>query len=470
MRNIAFTLAFFILSSTVVSGFFYSVYVSSKQSLQSTIEGALIQQNKLLTLELNSDKIQRLMNDNHVDGDALYTEIIAPLRRQHNVIRNQIRYVYTVHEKQGKFLFGVDTAPKTDEDKDGQIDHSDLNSIYDKVPRAAIDALKDKELRISDEPYTDNWGTFISAYSPLIASNGETAGVLGTDISLDTFLAQTRQLRNKLLFSWSLFEVLIILLSYLGYNYKESRDREERALIEKKAQEISLIQAGKLTELGMISASIAHEMSTPLSIISMQSMRLKTLNDMSKLPAISDKLEAAVRRMTDTIKSMKNFIRINRDQMEITTIDSLMKSTIQLIGHHIASIKFEWINETNPELFCFPNQINQVLINLIMNAFQEHKGDPEAWIKVHSFTDGNMLRIEITDSGLGIPEEQLKKIYLGFFSTKDSGEGAGMGLLISRRIIENHKGRLEYLKDRPNTTFLISLPIESEKQHEDHAG
>src|SRR5262249_13967418 len=112
-----------------------------------------------------------------------------------------------------------------------------------------------------------------------------------------------------------------------------------------------------------------------------------------------------------------------------------------------------------PEIECHPNQLNQVFMNVLVNAAQAIKERGE--IKVKTWREGESINISIADNGVGIPKENLSKIFDPGFTTKGVGVGTGLGLSICYKIIHDHHGTIEAESSPRGTTFTISLPIEA---------
>jgi signal transduction histidine kinase len=115
-----------------------------------------------------------------------------------------------------------------------------------------------------------------------------------------------------------------------------------------------------------------------------------------------------------------------------------------------------------PKIHGYAGKLNQVFMNLLSNAFQAIQGNGEVWIRTRS--NDSVVEIEIEDSGVGIPKENLKRIFEPFFSTKPVGQGTGLGLSISYGIIEQHQGKIHVNSvPQKGTTFTVRLPIFQEK-------
>jgi len=268
--------------------------------------------------------------------------------------------------------------------------------------------------------------------------------------------------------------------------------------IRKEADELSRQQEEKmqftsrLTTMGEMASSLAHELNQPLSAISNYCMgvvkRLQGAgdSDMSReiLPALEKASEQAVRAGT-IIQRIRGFVKRSEPQRELTSIAEIINDAVGLLeieaNRHRLSIVSS-IAEDLPEVPIDPVLILQVLVNLLKNALdsvREAYPSSSRWsappVKIAADLDTStfpaMLRIQVSDTGGGIPESVIERMFEPFFSTK--AEGMGMGLNICRSIIESHHGRL-WAKNQmdPERTklagcaFTILLPLESEVNRE----
>ncbi len=233
----------------------------------------------------------------------------------------------------------------------------------------------------------------------------------------------------------------------------------------------------RLSTLGHITAGIAHEMGTPLNIVSGRAKMIEAgtlpLQDMINSARI---IKNQSDRMTGIIRQFLDFTRRRKPQYTSTNVLSLIRQVFEILTP-IAKKKGVVLNlthaeETQMRLRMDPNQIQQVLINLIMNSIQAMphggRGDVNVFKKESDDTDPTgkeqFLGIACTDDGDGIGKEALEHIFEPFFTTKTAGEGTGLGLSIVQGIIEEHKGWIDVKSDKAKgTTFVIYLPMGQEK-------
>jgi len=245
-----------------------------------------------------------------------------------------------------------------------------------------------------------------------------------------------------------------------------------------KTTQAQLIQSEKMAALGNLVAGIAHEVNNPIgAVMSASDVINRCMNkinllsfdntadsDLNKyLHMINDNntiIVTASRRISKIVKSLKDFARLDEAEFQKADIRQGIESTLTLARHELKN-KIDVIKEYDdiPHIHCYPNQLNQVFLNLFVNAAQAITD--KGYIKIKLFTEKQYLCIQISDSGSGIPDENLKKIFDPGFTTKGVGVGSGLGLAISYNIIKKHNGTISVNSEvGKGTTFIISLPIE----------
>lgn len=222
-----------------------------------------------------------------------------------------------------------------------------------------------------------------------------------------------------------------------------------------------LIAKSRLAAMGETAAHIAHEILTPLTVIKMNSVRISRAEDveLSKFGQTNLKM---IERISKIISSTKKgaYLNDNEDFQEIC-LSNLLEELSILISIRInnQNIGFEIIGDTQIKFQGREGQLLQVLVNLVNNsidAIQDHK---DKWIKIKIIKRENIFNIAIEDSGDGIDPKILDKLFGSFYTTKKNGNGTGIGLNLSRKIIEGHSGQLNYDKSSVHTQFVISLPV-----------
>jgi signal transduction histidine kinase len=158
------------------------------------------------------------------------------------------------------------------------------------------------------------------------------------------------------------------------------------------------------------------------------------------------------------VRSLKNFARLDEAERKKVNIHEGIESTLSLLRHQLKNrIRIVKCFGDIPEIECYPNELNQVFMNILVNAAQaiKHRGE----ITVKTWREGDRVKITISDTGVGIPPENLSKVFDPGFTTKGVGLGTGLGLSICYKIIQDHRGTIEGESSKQGTTFTICIPL-----------
>ncbi|MDG2303930.1 MAG: ATP-binding protein [Candidatus Binatia bacterium] len=241
----------------------------------------------------------------------------------------------------------------------------------------------------------------------------------------------------------------------------------EARLSERRRLELQLIQSEKMAAIGQLAAGIAHEIRNPLGII------MNALYDLAELlPDASAEVEedlqiarAEMGRVQEIINNLLEFSRDSTTEMQSVDLNRLVTQTLKLMNKHFQN------SGVQPET-CFAdvgrcraseNGMRQVLLNLITNAVQAMPHGGELRIETYRRSNGRVV-LAISDTGIGIPEEHLGRIFDPFYTTKDPGEGTGLGLSVVHSVIANAGGTLDVRSTAGSgTTFSIELGADESK-------
>ena len=240
---------------------------------------------------------------------------------------------------------------------------------------------------------------------------------------------------------------------------EELEERVKRATEDLKKTQEQLIQSSRLSALGQLSAGVAHEIRNPLTSIRVLIHSLKERlsgEDMRKedIAVIENEIE----RINQIIKQFLDFARPSQPKKETLDVNGLLEDTLLLISHELKEhdIHIERSFFSIPAVSADRDQIRQVFLNLILNAMQAMSDGGR--LVISTCVHENEVRIDFKDEGDGIPEPIRKKLFEPFFTTKE--EGIGLGLSITKRIIDAHRGRIivESVEGK-GSLFVITLPL-----------
>lgn len=245
--------------------------------------------------------------------------------------------------------------------------------------------------------------------------------------------------------------------------------------VRKKSEELGsarneLIQIERIASLGKLSSSVAHELNNPLSGIliytklihkQLSNPELNTSKKESVLKHLKF-IENETKRCGDIVKGLLDFSRKAQEDFEEKKINDIIHDTYELMLHPvtIANIKFIIDIQAREDIVsCSPNQIKQACVALIVNATEAVVNDGEITIGT-SNPDNKTIRIDISDNGIGIREDDIPHIFEPFFSTKHQTSGIGLGLAIVHGIVKNHNGTIDVMSEPGRgTTMSITLPL-----------
>jgi signal transduction histidine kinase len=237
-------------------------------------------------------------------------------------------------------------------------------------------------------------------------------------------------------------------------------DSREKAL---KGAQAALVQSEKMAAFGQLGAGIAHEIKNPLAgILGLTQLSMRKMDQESPIYKNLKIIEKETNRCTAIIKNLLKFARQEKVSLEPVQINTVAGDAMAIVEHQLEMHKVKLTHDLAPDLPLISgnaNQIQQVLINLMINAQQAMKGSGEVSITTSNGNSG-MVEICVKDNGPGIPEEIQSKIFEPFFTTKEVGKGTGLGLSVSYGIIKEHKGDIRVSSVMgEGTEFRISLPV-----------
>jgi signal transduction histidine kinase len=240
-----------------------------------------------------------------------------------------------------------------------------------------------------------------------------------------------------------------------------------RMLDELQARQEQLLQSRKMAAVGSLTSGIAHELNNPLNNISLTVETLlddfEDTDDVQKKKLLQD-IFTQVQRAGATVRNLLDFTRKDQPVFTRIPVREVLEATLRLVGNEMALAKVVAELDVPPDLPPVtgnPRNLEQVFLNLFVNAIQAMPNGGK--LGISAAREDDAVRVAVTDTGPGIPEEHLEKIFEPFYTTKEAGEGTGLGLSVSYSIVEKHGGRLEVASEPgQGTTFSVVLPLAPE--------
>ncbi len=277
----------------------------------------------------------------------------------------------------------------------------------------------------------------------------------------------------------------------------EQKNQElEESNTELVSSHATILQQEKMASIGQLAAGVAHEINNPMGFISSNLSSLSKymakitqfINTQTEitashnLPEAADEINAIRKklkvdyiiddvgqlieesldgadRVKKIVQNLKSFSRIDEADFKDADINECIESTLNIVWNEIkykATVEKEY--GELPPTKCYPQQLNQVFMNILVNA--AHAIEKQGEIKIKTWNGDGSVHVSIADTGSGIPQEKLNRIFEPFYTTKDVGKGTGLGLSISYDIVKKHKGEITVdSKPGEGTTFTITIPV-----------
>ncbi len=242
-------------------------------------------------------------------------------------------------------------------------------------------------------------------------------------------------------------------------NMASELSAREKALLESQTQ---LIQSEKLAAFGQLGAGIAHEVKNPLAgILGYVQLSLRKLEPETPLHANLKIVEKETKRCRTIIDNLLKFTRQEKMAREPVSVNQVAEDTAMLVDHQLGMhrIRLEkGLAEDPPRIMGNANQLQQVLLNIILNAEQAMEGTPGT-VRIETEGKDGQVEIRVRDTGPGIPKEIQARLFEPFFTTKAAGKGTGLGLSVSYGIVKDHKGDI-IVESEPGqgTCFILRIP------------
>jgi len=236
--------------------------------------------------------------------------------------------------------------------------------------------------------------------------------------------------------------------------------------------ESQLSQADKMSSIGLLAAGVAHEVNTPLAVISSYTQMLaKQLQGDSQKSGLLEKITRQTFRASEIVNNLLNFSRTSGTEFANVDINKVITDTLALLEHQFKVAKIQVQSELTPTISPIqgnPGRLQQVFLNLFLNAKDAMVGGGQLTIAT---TNGDMVSVRVSDTGSGIAPEHIQRIYDPFFTTKTApkegqNRGTGLGLSVTYGIIQEHAGKIR-VESNPGagTTFALDFPLSRKAVH-----
>jgi len=253
----------------------------------------------------------------------------------------------------------------------------------------------------------------------------------------------------------------------------KSNERIGRLLLfddvtQRERMEEQMSQTEKLTSLGLLAAGVAHEVNTPLAVISNYiQMLAKQMPEGDPRQSIIEKIVKQTFRASEIVNNLLNFSRTGAAEAADIDVNRVVEETLSLVAHPLKASQIQVVKQLGeplPAVRGSANKLQQVFLNLFLNARDAMPSG--GMLEVRTVVHNGSVEIEVADTGAGIPREHIHRIFDPFFTTKASGRGTGLGLSVSYGIIKEHSGKID-VRSTPGkgTSFHVEFPAVRKAVH-----
>jgi len=487
LSKIRVTVLFTILAIMLLLGIIllYIQFENTKKSIVDTNLGSQLDYTQNITNKLSSSIVKYIKNGNLYDILKNNKSLQKSLEEHLNMfITKRYRYVYVVDKESAnseQFRILLDGTSNIDDKSEFAELFTPINiKIWDK----AYKGINTEFFKHKDG--MNLWMTFLNP----IVLNGKTQALIVIDFALEdhnNIVHELHELDENFESMLIFFIVIFFLLLWFSYfDLKREKEKEriqnelkklnheleyriENELKKSRKKDQQIIQQSRLAQMGEMISMIAHQWRQPLAAISSSSgaISLKArLNKLDKEKAIelSSKISNYSQHLSSTIDDFREFFKPNKQKTQ-TSYNEIIKSVLNIVEAAIENKNIKIYQELSCDyrFESYPNELKQVVLNLIKNSedILIDKEIQNGYIKISTYeTDDNII-LEVSDNGGGIKNDIIDNIFDPYFSTKTQKDGTGLGLYMSKTIIEDHcKGKLTVYNNQDGAVFSIILKKE----------
>ncbi len=396
-------------------------------------------------------------------------------------ITKRYKYIYVVQkikDRKGIYRFLLDGSVKKE-------DRSDFGDIYEPFEESEWNRVykTKKSIYFSHKELKTLWVTYLK---PIVVDDKIDA-ILVFDFSMQghyfmvNILKELENNYKKVIILFMTIFLFIILFSYIDFKREKEKDEAlarveqinktltqkiEKAVEENRQKDLAMFQQSRLAQMGEMLGMIAHQWRQPLSAISSTSAAINLKAKLGKLNKenaifLSDKISTYSLHLSSTIDDFRNFFKIKKEKSDIN-FPVLIESVLSIVEMSISNknIAIQKELKTKENIKGYPNELKQVLLNLVKNSedILIEKEIENPYIKIRTYKNGDRVILEVSDNGGGIEESIIDKIFDPYFSTKTKKDGTGLGLYMSKIIVEEHcGGKLSVINGSDGAIFRVEF-------------
>lgn len=453
----------------------FIVYYLAERALLSELRGHLKNLASLTSEQIDVEALRNITSEPIDVESPLFKEASLPLLRLREQVPD-IYYAYTVTFKEGIPIFVLDSSFFMESEGDTTEDPIP-GEVYDDAPAELISAWKTERPTASEKPYTDKWGTFVSAFAPIKDANGKVSGIVGVDISMRQLAILQKPVKLGLALAALACLIGSTIVGLLrAHSYSKIIQREKELIIARAdAEKGELAARAGEDAKSVFLATMSHEIRNPLNgVLGLtESLLLSPLAEeqAEQLTAIQHSGNLLLVMLNDILDFSKIEAGSLAVHSEPVCLLSLVESSAHLYRVSAKNKGLEIIIESAPDapshVLADPIRASQIVGNLLSNAIKfTQRGEIHIMLGIDPDTK-SIATLSVKDSGIGIPENRLCELFVPFSQLDTAlnrqASGTGLGLSISRKLAELMGGSITVKSQEGHgSCFTLSLPVAKE--------